>query len=72
MKFRVFWDVAPCSLVGVDRVIAIISLMMKAVRTSETSVDFNVTTSQNTLNFILDSVRTLNLTDRTELLSFST
>jgi hypothetical protein len=28
----------------VDRVIAIIALMMKAVRTYETSVDFNVTT----------------------------
>jgi hypothetical protein len=32
MKFRVFWDVA------------IIALMMEAVRASETSVNFNVTT----------------------------
>jgi hypothetical protein len=30
MKFRIFWDVASC-------------LMMEAVRTSETSVNFNVT-----------------------------
>jgi hypothetical protein len=36
MKFKVFWDVAPCSLTFMD-------LMMKAVHTSETSVHFNVT-----------------------------
>jgi hypothetical protein len=42
MKFRVFWDVAPCSPVKVDR--RFIALMMEAVRTSETSVNFNVTT----------------------------
>jgi hypothetical protein len=43
MKFRVFWDVE------VDRrfkgaYCPIIALMMEAVRTSETSVNFNVTT----------------------------
>jgi hypothetical protein len=35
MKFRVFWNVAPCSLVV---------LMMEAVRTSEMSVYSNETT----------------------------
>jgi hypothetical protein len=47
MKFRVFWDVAPCSNVEV------VALMMEAVRTSETSVHFNVihgATSQMTLS----------------------
>jgi hypothetical protein len=38
MKYRVFWDVAPCSH---DEFIA---LMMEAVRISETSVNFNMTT----------------------------
>jgi hypothetical protein len=42
MKFRIFWDVAPCSHVEVDR--RYIALMMEAVRTSETSVNFNETT----------------------------
>jgi len=36
MKIRVFWDVAPCSHIEV-------ALIMEAVRTSETSVHFNVT-----------------------------
>jgi hypothetical protein len=52
VKFRVFWDVAPCGHVEVDRrfrgrtasIIGVINLMMVAVRTSETSVNFNVTT----------------------------
>jgi hypothetical protein len=50
MKFRVFWDVAPCSHVEVDDVSEVSntsiirSLMMEAVRTSETSVILNVTT----------------------------
>jgi hypothetical protein len=38
-----------------------IALMMEAVRTSETSVNFNVTTQrciQKSLNFILAAVRT--------------
>jgi hypothetical protein len=37
MKFRDFWDVAPCSHVD---------LMMGAVRTSETSVNISVTTQR--------------------------
>jgi hypothetical protein len=36
MKMTAFWDIAPCSLVDVDRLIA---LMTEAVRTSETSVN---------------------------------
>jgi len=51
MKFRVFWDVAPCSHVEVDRRFRGAyclhhqgALMMEAVRTSETSVNFNLTT----------------------------
>jgi hypothetical protein len=53
MKFRVFCDVASCSHVEVDDVSevrtasitrAIIALMMEAVRISETSVNFKVTT----------------------------
>jgi hypothetical protein len=49
-----FWGVAPCSLAKVDRrfrgayclirAIALIALMVKAVRTSETSVIFCDTT----------------------------
>jgi hypothetical protein len=41
MKFRAFWDVAPCSL-GVD--CRFISLMMGAVNASETSVYSDKTT----------------------------
>jgi hypothetical protein len=65
MKSRVFWDVAPCSHVELDRRFRgasftwtvdsyitcypfthdlFIALMMEAVRISETSVHFNVTT----------------------------
>jgi hypothetical protein len=44
MKFAVFWYVAPCSQVEVDRLIA---LMMEAVLTSETSVVFNLITRRN-------------------------
>jgi hypothetical protein len=55
-KLRAFWDIAPCSLVGVDRLFrgayclhrqgdyGFITMMMEAVRTSETSVYFNETT----------------------------
>jgi hypothetical protein len=47
MKFRVLWDVAPCS--DVDRhfrgaYCLIIALMTEAVCTSETSINFNVIT----------------------------
>jgi hypothetical protein len=38
MMFRAFWDVSEV------RTASIIALMMHAVRTSETSVNFNVTT----------------------------
>jgi hypothetical protein len=50
LKFRVFWDVAPCSHVEADRrfrgaycVLRLAALLMEAVCTSETSVSFNVT-----------------------------
>jgi hypothetical protein len=41
MKMTVFWDVAPCNLVGR------IALMMEAASTSETSVNFYQTTRRN-------------------------
>jgi hypothetical protein len=41
VKMRAFWDIAPCSLVGVHRFIA---LMMEAVRTSDTTGYSNETT----------------------------
>jgi hypothetical protein len=41
-KFRVFWDVGPCSHVEVEQ--SFIALMMEAVCTSETSFNFNITT----------------------------
>jgi hypothetical protein len=53
VRSLVFWDVAPCSHVEVDRRLrgvygldnqGFIALMIEAVRTSETSVHFNVTT----------------------------
>jgi hypothetical protein len=54
MKIIAFWDIAPCSLVGVDRrfrevrsasiIREMLALMMVAVRTSETSVYCNETT----------------------------
>jgi hypothetical protein len=46
MKFRVYWDVAPCSHVEVDRRFrgVFTAMIMEAVRTSETYVNFNVTT----------------------------
>jgi hypothetical protein len=60
MKLRIFWDVLPCSLLNVDRrfrgsaasiiramnAASIITLMMKAARTSETSVDIQLRTRQ--------------------------
>jgi hypothetical protein len=48
MKCRVLWNVAPCSHVKVHR--RFIDLMTEVVRTSETSVASNVTTSQKTLH----------------------
>jgi hypothetical protein len=49
MKFRVFWDLAPCSHVAADRRFRGAFCIEhqgddEAVRTSETSVNFNVTT----------------------------
>jgi hypothetical protein len=56
MNIRAFWDVAPCSLAGVDRIFrgaycphhqsdsSFTVLMMGAVRTSERSVYSNETT----------------------------
>jgi hypothetical protein len=52
MKFRVFWDVAPCSQVDVDRRFRGayclhhqgVALIMEAVCTSETSININLTT----------------------------
>jgi hypothetical protein len=44
MKMIAFWDIASFSLVEVDRRFRG-ALMMEAVRTSETSVYFNQTTS---------------------------
>jgi hypothetical protein len=41
MKMAAFWDVAPCGL-GAQ----VIALIMEAVRTFETSVNFNVTTGR--------------------------
>jgi hypothetical protein len=46
MKVKAFWDVAPCSLVGVDRRFrgSYCRRMMEAVRTAETPRDTNKTT----------------------------
>jgi hypothetical protein len=47
MKFTVFWDVAPCSQVDFDRrfrdAYCFRHQVMKALRTSETSVNINYT-----------------------------
>jgi hypothetical protein len=44
MKFRFFWDILPCSQIDVDRRFR--GLMMEAARTSEKSVDIDLTTQQ--------------------------
>jgi hypothetical protein len=44
VKYRIFWDVAPCSQVDVDGRFRGITLMMEAVRISETPVNINLTT----------------------------
>jgi hypothetical protein len=54
MKFRVFWNILPCSQFDIDVsevraasiIRAIIALMMEAAHTSETSVDIYFTTRQ--------------------------
>jgi hypothetical protein len=56
MKSTVFWDVAPCSLVEVTEISEVltasinreIAVMMEAVSTSETSVNFYQSTRPNT------------------------
>jgi hypothetical protein len=53
MKFNVFWDVVPCNHVEVYRrfgdaysiIREFIALMIKALGITETSVNFNVTTT---------------------------
>jgi hypothetical protein len=66
MKFKVFWDVLPCSQIDVDRRFRgayclhhqgdLIALMMKAVRTSEMSVNIYLTTQhyspEDSINFM--------------------
>jgi hypothetical protein len=47
MKLTAFWDIAPCSLIEVDQRFREIALMIDAVRTSETSVNFYETTWRN-------------------------
>jgi hypothetical protein len=57
MKITVFWNVAPCSLEDVFDVsevltvsiIRAVTLMIEAVSTSETSVNFCQTTQRNVL-----------------------
>jgi hypothetical protein len=50
MKMTAFWDIAPCNLTEVDRRFRdvycpiVMTLIMEAVRTSETSVYFKETT----------------------------
>jgi hypothetical protein len=47
MKVTVFWDIAPCSLVQIDRRFKGVSLMMELVSLSETSANFHETTRRN-------------------------
>jgi hypothetical protein len=42
-----FWDTEPCSFVETDRRFRGIALMMEAVHTSETSINFYETTRRN-------------------------
>jgi hypothetical protein len=65
LKFRVFWDVEPCSHIKVERrfilsTAFIITLMMEALLTSETSVNFVTTWHYipKDSNFILATMRT--------------
>jgi hypothetical protein len=48
MKITVFWDITPCSLFELDR--KFITMTMKAVRISETSIYFNETTRRYSLD----------------------
>jgi hypothetical protein len=47
MKMAIFWVVAPCSLLEVYRRFRAFALVMEAVNTSETSVNFYKTTRRN-------------------------
>jgi hypothetical protein len=51
LKMRNLWDIAPCSLVGVDLrfrcAYCLVRVVLEAVRTSETSVYSNETTRRN-------------------------
>jgi hypothetical protein len=42
-----FWDIAPCSFIEVYRCVSLIALILDAVSTSETSVNFYETTLHN-------------------------
>jgi hypothetical protein len=79
LKIRAFWDVEPCSILGVVRRFRgayclhhdheYIAVLMQAVRISETSVypkktTLHGATSQKAVIFILATVRTYNLTRR--------
>jgi hypothetical protein len=62
-KMAVFWVVMPCSLVEVYQRFRAMILMIEAVSTSETLVNFYQTTrccSQKTAIFILAAVTTSN------------
>jgi hypothetical protein len=56
-KFRIFWDVAPCSRVEVDR------RFRAPLKSRSISTWLYSATSQKTLNFILTAMRTWNLTE---------
>jgi hypothetical protein len=47
MKMTVFWHIAQCSVVEIDRRFRAIPLVMEEVHNSETSADFYETTRRN-------------------------
>jgi hypothetical protein len=47
MKMTVFWDIVLCSLIEINLCYEMLALMMQAVSTSETSVNFYQTTWRN-------------------------
>jgi hypothetical protein len=59
LEFRVLWDVVKLKSTDVSEVLtaSIIALMMEAIRTSETSVNFNLTAqryiSEDSIKFII-------------------
>jgi hypothetical protein len=58
MKLRVFWDVAPCNHVEVDRLFRGVYCLRHrpddGVHTSETTVNFNVTTRRCIPTFAIE------------------